>query len=199
MGRTLRRSACLSILFVGVLATGGSRRSPVPTTLLVRVVDSVSRVALPNAEVTVAPNRRLTDARGEVRIVWPADGSISLRVRQLGFRFVQRTLTRGTSASASEDTVVVPLARAAFALPQMTAVADRRCRTIGDPRRVALSESSKELLRFGAEQYRTFVATYPFDVTTQRRTVPIVSGGTSRARTTAETETTDAASWGDRY
>ena len=64
---------------------------------------------------------------------------------------------RGTSPTATEDTLTIALQRAAFALPQVTAVARPRCRDAEtDSRRSALSESAMELLRFGAEQYGTF-------------------------------------------
>ena len=173
--------------------------APLPNTLLVLVLDSASGAPLPNAEVTAIGRNALTDARGQVRILWPADGTFSIRVRQLGFRYVQRTVQRGTSPTATEDTLTIAMQRAAFALPQMTAVARPRCRDgESDSRRAALSESAMELLRFGAEQYGTFRRRYPFALTVERRTElndPYVEGPKRRK----SEELTNSDEWGDRY
>ncbi|MDB4884075.1 MAG: hypothetical protein JWL95_2841 [Gemmatimonadetes bacterium] len=169
-----------------------------PATLLVRVVDEVTRRVLPNAEVTAAPVWRLTDAEGNARFLWPDDGTLSIRVRQIGFRYADRTIRRGTSTTATEDTVVVALARAAFALPQVVTRADGRCDESPDSATLALSASSMELLRFGAEQYDNFRATYPFNVTLARRTVrnppPI-----GMARVDEQFERTGSGAYGDVY
>ena len=50
--------------------------APLPVTLLIRVVDSASRLPLPNAEVSTPSRRRLTDAEGNVRFPWPEGGAI---------------------------------------------------------------------------------------------------------------------------
>ena len=189
----------LSITIGAALPRTATHPAPLPTTLLVRVVDSLSRLPLPNAEVTAVSRRALTDARGEVRIGWPAEGTtLSVRVRQLGFRYVERTVRRGTSPSATEDTVVVALARAAFALPQMVATAKPRCRDIGGEAQIALSKSSLDLLRFGAEQYNAFRETYPFDITIERRTV-INERGRLSPMILRQEEVFSADDWGDRY
>ena len=188
----------LSVTVVAASLPESTRPTMVPTTLLVRVVDSLSRLPLPNAEVSAASRRALTDARGEVRIGWPAEGTVSVRVRQLGFRYVERTVQRGTSPTATEDTLVVALARAAFALPQMVATAKPRCRDVGGEEQIALSKSSLDLLRFGAEQYGTFRETYPFDITIERRTV-LNERGRSSPRILNQEEIFSAADWGDRY
>jgi hypothetical protein len=169
-----------------------------PTTLLVRVLDSVSRRPLPNAEVSTPSQRRLTDAEGNVRFAWPEGGAISIRVRQIGFRYADRTLHRGTSASATVDTTVVVLAPATFALPQVVTVADARCRETLDPATLALSTSTMELLRFGAEQYDSFRAAYPFNVTLARRTVRN-SAVYSGPRVEEVKETAASETYGDVY
>ena len=96
--------------------------------LLVRVHDSLSGAPLPNAEVTAIGRKTLTGPKGQVRIVWPAEGVLTVRVRQLGFRYVERTVQRGTSPTATDDTLTITMQRAAFALPQMTTVANAGCR-----------------------------------------------------------------------
>ncbi len=174
-------------------------RAPLPTMLLVRVLDSLSGAPLPNAEVTAIGRSALTDVHGQVRILWPTEGTLSIRVRQLGFRYVQRTVQRGASPSATEDTLTIALQRAAFALPQMTAVARPRCRDEeADSRRSALSESAMELLRFGAEQYGSFRRRYPFALTVERRTELFVPGSNVPNRDRSE-ELTSSDDWGDRY
>lgn len=182
-----------------VLATGPRPSAPrLPTTLLVRVVDSVSRSPLANAEVSSPRLRRLTDAEGSVRFIWPEGGAISIRVRQIGFRHADRTLRRGTSPSATEDTVVVVLARATFALPQVVTTADARCAERLDSAALALSSSSMELLRFGAEQYNAFRATYPFSVVLNRRTVRNQAVYTG-SRIEENRETAESETYGDVY
>jgi hypothetical protein len=195
------RHPCVGAVALALSATIASS-SPAaaqrPSTLLLRVVDSASRAPVPNAEVTAVSRHALTDARGELRIAWPADGSLSVRVRQLGFRYVERTFHRGTSESTTEDTAVVALAHAAFALPQVVVVAERRCRRDRDATRVALSQSSVELLRFGAAQYGTFRATYPFAITLERRTTRPEPGRLT-PRIERSEERTSSGEWGDRY
>ena len=191
------------LLLLALVVAGGvggvrSAAANVASVLLLRVVDSLSRAPVANAEVTAEGRRGLTEAKGEVRIQWPASGSVSVRVRQLGFRYVQRTLTRDPASTSAEDTVVVAMARAAFALPQVATVDRARCREERDAGRRARSEAAMELLRFGAEQYGTFRRRYPFRLTLERRTQ---SGEPGRfgARVEKSTEETTSAEWGDRY
>ena len=165
--------------------------------LVVHVVDSASRLPLPNAEVSAPPTVRLTDADGNARFPWPDDGRLRIRVRQIGFRYVQRTLHRGTSPTAREDTVVIALQPAAFALPQVVTQAEARCPPITDSATLALSLSTMELLRFGAEQYDSFRAAYPFHVTLARRTVR--SAALSGPRVEEVKETAESETYGDEY
>jgi hypothetical protein len=189
----VRHSSFRALGLSVAIAFSSTATAQQPATLRLRVVDSASRAPIPNAEVTAVTRHALTDARGEVRILWPSDGTLKVRMRQLGFRYAERTLHRGASASASEDTVVVALAHAEFALPQVVVSAERRCRPDRDEARVALSQSSIELLRFGAEQYGNFRRAYPFAITLERVTKQ------ARAATKTEEELTDSDSWGDRY
>ena len=152
---------------------------------------------LPNAEVSTPSRRRLTDAEGNVRFPWPEGGAISIRVRQIGFRYADRTLYRGKSPTATEDTAVVILRRAVFALPQVVTQVDRRCEANQDSASMALSNSSMELLRFGAEQYNSFKAAYPFDVTLSRRTVR--SAVFQGPRVEEMKETAESGTYGDPY
>ncbi|MEO6526377.1 MAG: hypothetical protein ABIP93_07115 [Gemmatimonadaceae bacterium] len=195
------RIPSFGFLVFALAAAAGASSSPAaaqrPVGLLVRVVDSVSRLPLPNAEVSSPRLRRLTDAEGNARFTWPEGGAISIRVRQIGFRYQDRTVRRGTSSTAKEDTVFVAMPHAVFALPQVVTQADVRCEAIQDSASMALSSSSMELLRFGAEQYNSFRATYPFEVTLTRRTVrsPVFRGPrVEEAKELAESDT-----YGDVY
>jgi hypothetical protein len=198
MRRLLQRSACVLLALPAMSASRPESRPPVaPVVLLLRVVDSATRAPVPNAEVTAWSRRGLTDVKGEVRILYPENGELRVRVRQLGFRYVDRVFHHDASSSAEEDTAVVALVRVGFALPQVVVRAERRCEESGDPARVALSQASMELLRFGAEQFDNFRRAYPFDITMERRTTLSVRGNSMGRK--AELDTTASNEWGDRY
>ena len=198
MRRLPRRSACVLLLLPAMWASRPQPRTPVaPAVLLLRVVDSASRAPVPNAEITASSRRGLTDAKGEVRVLYPENGELRVRVRQLGFRYVDRVFHHDASSRAEEDTAVVALVRVGFALPQVVVRAERRCDESGDPARVALSQASIELLRFGAEQFENFRRVYPFDITMERRTT--LSARASSMGRRAELDTTASSEWGDRY
>lgn len=195
----LSRTAPLAALLV-VLTAATPTRTPttrLPAALLLRVVDSATRAPVPNAEVTASGRRGLTDASGEVRILYPEDGALQVRVRQLGFRYVDRAFHRDPASRADEDTALVALVRVGWALPQVVVRAERRCRENGDPARLPLSHASMELLRFGAEQFENFRRTYPFDVTMERRTRSTTPGRLRQPK--VEMDTTASNAWGDRY
>jgi hypothetical protein len=197
--RLVARSTPLALLLVVLTTTGATRASVAhaPSTLLLRVLDSATRLPLPNAEITAQGRRGLTDASGEVRILYPEVGELHVRIRQLGFRYVDRTFRRDTASRAEEDTAVVALVRVRWALPQVVVRAERRCKESGDANRLALSQASLELLRFGAEQFENFRRAYPFDLTTERRTSGTTPGRQGRPK--VEMDTTASEQWGDRY
>ena len=174
-----------------------TRTVAVPAVLLLRVVDSATRAPVPNAEVTAWSKRGLTDSRGEVRVLYPEDGVLRVRVRQLGFRYHDRTFRRDTASRADEDTAVVAIARMGFALPQRVVRAERRCNGESDAERVPLSQASMELLRFGAEQFENLRRAYPFSLAMERRTTLTTAGRTIRR--SFELDTTASNKWGDRY
>jgi hypothetical protein len=195
----LSRTAPL-VALVFVLTTTAAMRAPetrAPAALLLRVVDSATRLPLPNAEVTASGRRGLTDASGELRILYPEDGELRVRVRQLGFGYVDRAFHRDQASRAAEDTAVVALVRMGWALPQVVVRAERRCREPGDAARLPLSQASMELLRFGAEQFENFRRAYPFDLTLERRTTGTTPGRMLRPK--IEVDTTPSNQWGDRY
>ena len=103
---------------VSLAAMAPARNAP---SLLVRVVEAVSQHPLVNAEVIdlASGQHRFTSARGESQLEWPADGILRLRIRQIGFQFVERTFVRPPEATTVVDTVTVPLDRVAYTLPEV--------------------------------------------------------------------------------
>src|SRR5207248_2907973 len=96
-GSLMRISSKLFLLVAGVSAVNMSARlpaTPQPSTVVVTVVDSLSRYPLANADVfdIATGHHRFTDETGTVRLVWPSDGQLQLRIRQVGYQPLQRTL-----------------------------------------------------------------------------------------------------------
>ena len=201
--RAVARSGILSLLLValtGASPAPGSRAPSafVATTLLLRVVDSATRAPVPNAEVTAHGRQGITDGRGEVRVSYPDDGELHVRVRQIGFRYADRVFRRDASRTG-EDTAVVALVRIGFALPQVTVRAERHCKESVDASQAPLTQASMELLRFGAEQFENFRRAYPFDFTLEQRTAAAVPSGASRGNARLKVDTIASITWGDRY
>ena len=194
-----RAAVSVLVLFSAIAASQPAAISRVllPTTLLVRVRDSLSGAPLPNAEVSAIGRKTLTGPKGEVRIVWPPEGVLFVRVRQLGFRYEQRTVQRGTSPT--EDTITIAMQRAAFALPQMTTVANARCRDERANNPTPLSASAMELLRFGAEQYGNFRGRYPFKLLLGQRTELVDPNPYRGPKRDSTEEVMSSDEWGDRY
>ena len=170
----------------------------VATTLLLRVVDSATHAPVPNAEVTTQMRRGITDGRGEVRLLYPDDGELRVRIRQIGFRYADRVF-RHDASHTGEDTAVVGLVRLGWALPQVTVRAERHCRQSVDSSRAALTQASMELLRFGAEQFENFRRAYAFDFTLEQRTSAVLAAGSGRPTPRIRVDTIASNTWGDRY
>jgi hypothetical protein len=115
-----------------------------------------------------------------------------LRVRQLGFQFVDRVIAVGTDSSTFE------LQRVAYVLPAVRTTATAACATETDPQAAMLSASVLEQLRAGAERYEEFRRAYPFRVRLERRSANISSAGDVRA-VRANLETEHSGKWGERY
>jgi hypothetical protein len=202
MYRSPLRALAFILTFAALLAGALSAKAHAqgPTMLLVRVRDSLSGAPLPNAEVSAIGQKSLTGPKGQVRIVWPAEGVLTVRVRQLGFRYEQRTVQRSTSPAATEDTLTIMMQRAAFALPQVTSVAHTRCNDRdADAPPTPLSQSAMELLRFGAEQYGTFRGRYPFELLLEQTTELFDPDPYHHAKRDSTEETASSDQWGDRY
>lgn len=162
-------------------------------TLTVRVVDGTTQIPLPNAEIIdrVTGARRFTNASGEAFMPRGA-GELALRVRQLGFQFIDRVIP------FSADTATFSLTRVAYVLPVVHTTAVNACASVTDSATTLLSAAVLAQLRVGAERYEQFRRAYPFRVRLERRTGDVTPTGDVRPRrATVETEHSDR--WGERY
>lgn len=188
-------AALLSALVIAGVLTGARQQTPL---VVVRVLERASGAPLPNAEVIdlASDTRRFTNGDGEARLAWPASGRLRLRVRQLGFQFVERDLSRATG-EASADTAVVMLERVAYTLPNVATKATG-CSTNADSTTKALSVLALSQLSMGAERYEAFRKSYPFQIRQQRRTIRFNPNGTTR-QVTEHAEQAHSNDWGERY
>jgi len=167
--------------------------------LVIRVVERTTQQPLPNAEVIDLDGgaRRFTNAEGEARLAWGPTGRLRLRVRQLGFQFVEEDVTRSTSQAAAGDTLVVTLGRIAYTLPEV-ATKENGCSPDADSVTKALSVVALSQLSMGAERYDAFRKIYPFQIRQKRRTVRFNPDGTAREVRESSEEATSS-EWGERY
>ena len=107
----------------------------------------------------------LTDARGEARLPERWRMPFALRIRQIGYQFVDTTLTLGDSAS----TIRVGLQRIAYTLSAFP-VSAPSCKEKPDPKAAMLAANALDQLRMAAERYNTFKTLYPFHAKIERRT-----------------------------
>lgn len=186
-----------SVRRVAALAMVWNLSAPQPDVLRVSVLDDVSRQPLPNAEVIdlSGGQHRFTNDRGEAQVAWPADGELRLRVRELGYRFEERTIRRDARTG---DTATFALRRIAYVLPSVVSTAPGGCISDADPVAKELSIAVLEQLRQGAERYQRFEAAYPFDVRLERRTAIIGPDGKGRL-IGSSIEEGDSKKWGDEY
>lgn len=126
---------------------------PQETTVILRVLAETDGSPLINAEVIdrTTGARALTRETGEARVRVPADGSLEVRVRQLGFAFADLTLRRETLRGNGAEPIVVRLTRIPFALPALTTTAARDCPPV-DTRVRPLAFWALSQLREGAER-----------------------------------------------
>jgi hypothetical protein len=138
--------------------------------VVVRVWSAEPREPLPNAEVIDLDTgrRHFTDESGLARVPVSTSEAIRIRVRQLGFRFQERTLA--SLPSSPHDTAQFVLERIAWALPSIATTSSKHCPFETDSATRALSAWALEQLRYGAERYREFRNSYPFEVRVVRRT-----------------------------
>ncbi len=164
--------------------------------VVVRVIDQHTNQPLMNAELIYRGpgGSRLTDQRGEARLVLDASDPLQLRVRQIGYRFVDTTLRAPTIGSQ----VTIAMERVAYVLPAVAATAADACDERGDSASSILTATALEQLKMGAERYRTFRTEYPFRITQERFTKRFSESG-KVLRMTAVTEQENSERWGDPY
>jgi hypothetical protein len=195
----VRSRAVLALLCATAADSAVTWGRPQPSTLTVRVHEDATRRPLPNAEVVDLGSgmHRFTNEQGEARLVWPAGGTLRLRVRQLGFQMVERTVTRA-DGSPTVDTITFVLKPIPFVLPSVVTTATDRCDEDVDSLARRLSLPALEHLRLGAERYEAFRRAYPFHVRQTRRTISIDSAGKPKHVRQVE-ERARSEDWGEPY
>jgi hypothetical protein len=165
-----------------------------PTTILVRVVDAGAGFPLANADATdlSTGQHRFSDEHGQVRFSWPANGTLRLRVREIGYQPLERIIER----SGADSTTIFALKKVAYVISPVSDTS--HCPTSHDSAALALSVSVLEQLKQGAEKYDQFRRLYPFETTVERRTAAVPSNGII-ARIIASTETFRSDSWEAHY
>lgn len=145
-----------------------------PSTVTVTVIDAGARYPLANADVTdlATGQHRFTDERGQARLSWPSDGQLRLRVREVGYQPVKRTIQR---SAASDEATTFAMSRVAYVISPMKATS--QCVTTDDSASLALSVSVLDQLKQGAEKYNEFRRLYPFTASVERRTARIPESG----------------------
>src|SRR6266480_4600274 len=154
------RSSLIVVLAVPIAVIAVAARPPStssqPSTLLVTVVDSGARYPLTNAEVidVVTGRHRFTDERGQTRVSWPGDGKLRVRVREIGYQPLERTLDRASSARE----VVIELSRVAYVISPVRSTS--HCSVEADSASRVVSADALRQLQQSAEKYEQFRHTY---------------------------------------
>ncbi len=186
----------LAITALGLLALAHGADAPAHT-LLVRVRDADAARLLANAQVIERGGafQRFTDARGELLIAQPDAQPLRLRVRQLGYVYVDTTIAPPASDRADRDTLVISLHRVAWQLGGVAVRVKRGCDAVRAP---LLTAEALAQLRQGAERYLAFREEWPFEVRLARRTALLDGEGKPR-RITDEREAAWSEEWGLPY
>ena len=193
------RSTFRSVSATAVLLCSTSVSTPAiwhqPATVLVTVVDEFSRRELTNAEIVdlATGQHRFTDDHGQVRVGIPASAPVRIRVREIGYQPVERSVDR---ASAAEG-VVVELKRVAYVISPVRATS-ARCSIDADSASRLVSASALSQLQASAEKWESFRRAYPFDAEIERRTA-YVNGASTPRRIEREKETLRSDDDQDRY
>ncbi|MDQ6770284.1 MAG: carboxypeptidase-like regulatory domain-containing protein, partial [Gemmatimonadota bacterium] len=145
-----------------------------PSTVLITVSDAGAGYPLANADVVdlSSGHHTFTDQHGRARSVWPADGQLRLRIREIGYKPVERTLRR---AEVVGDAATITLSRVAYVIAPVRSTS--LCATNADSVSQLISVSALEQLQQAAEKYAEFRRTYPFEAQIERRTARVPENG----------------------
>lgn len=176
MKPTVHRLRVVAIVLCSAFAVS-AKTAGQPLTVLISVVDELSRQALTNAEVmdVASGQHRFTDELGKARMPL-SSGTVRIRVRQIGYQPVERTLE---SASITSQGIVVELKRVAYVIPPVLA-SSARCSIDADSASRIVSASALSQLQASAEKWESFRRTYPFDAEIERRTAYVDGRATPR-------------------
>ncbi len=173
----MRRIAyCLASVTLATLAPPSPpAHARQPSTIVIAVVDDLSRRPLANADIIdlSSGRHRFTDEQGQARLAWPTDGLLRLRVREVGYTPIDRTLRVGQEAN--DGTATFEMSRIAYVIAPVRSTS--RCATDSDSASRLLSVGVLEQLRQGAEKYEYFRRSYPFEATVERRTASVPGSG----------------------
>jgi hypothetical protein len=152
------------------IALPASHPARQPSSVVITVTDAGTLHPLTNADVTdlLSGQHRFTDELGQARLPWPSDGRLRLRVREIGYEPVQRTLER---SAASDQNPTFMLSKVAYVISSVKSTS--HCATTADSASLALSVAVLEQLKQGAEKYNDFRRLYPFEARIERRTARI--------------------------
>lgn len=161
-------------LFLVLLAVQGGTPGPdcvalsQPIPVIIAIRDAATGAALPNAELLDTTSRRVqgrSDRNGLIRLRLDRSPTC-YRVRQIGY------LPAGLPSSvvpAPNDTLVIGLERAAFALEELTVLSGSGCPG-SSPGSGGTAAWLLDQVQLAASTYEGFVEAWPFDVRLERRT-----------------------------
>src|SRR3954470_24534466 len=133
------------VILIGALSPAAlTSRHFQPSTVTITVLDAGARYPLSNADVINLENgqHRFTDDHGRVTLPWPATRTFAIRVRELGYQPIERTLQLG---AISEDATTFALSRVAYVIPAVKSTS--HCATTADSASLALSVAVLDQLR----------------------------------------------------
>ena len=177
MPRHARSALAAALLFIALLRFPSAilhSAGRQPATVTVTVIDAGARYPLANADVIdlATGQHRFTDQHGQARLSWPSDAPLRLRVRQVGYQPLKRTLER---AAVSDEATTFAMSKVAYVISPVKATG--HCVTTDDSASLELSVSVLDQLKQGAEKYNEFRLLYPFEANVERRTARIPETG----------------------
>jgi hypothetical protein len=186
-----RRLVPLMLTFTGPAVVHAQTRD-----VTVRVTDRISGLPLANAEVIERSNgrSRMTDTSGSVHLDLHTSESFGIRVRQVGYGFVDTLIARSDVGTS----INIPLSRVTYALPPVPVTTRSDCSFGADTANAVLAATALEQLRMGAERYEIYRRQHPFRARVERRTKEFSADG-SITRDVVRDETVSSDQWGERY